>query len=146
MALVGVKHAMRSQAVAGARSDIGDVVVEHIADTAAQTNAPGLALIFKQTKFDRAGVGREHRDIDAVAAGGHAERLGFAYEGTFRRAVVVKGRNRDTAWFSVTDGDWQRLEPAFAAWLAPANFDALGRQRQALSDLTAEALTRTPSR
>ena len=69
-----------------------------------------------------------------------AKRLGFTYEGTFRQAVVVKGRNRDTAWFSVTDGEWQRLEPAFAAWLAPANFDALGQQRQSLSDLTAAAL------
>jgi RimJ/RimL family protein N-acetyltransferase len=68
-----------------------------------------------------------------------AKRLGFSYEGTFRQAVVVKGRNRDTAWFSVTDGEWQRLEPAFAAWLAPANFDALGQQRQSLSALTAPA-------
>jgi RimJ/RimL family protein N-acetyltransferase len=71
-----------------------------------------------------------------------AERLGFTYEGTFRQAVVVKGRNRDTAWFSITDGEWQRLRPAFAAWLAPGNFDALGRQHQSLSDLTAAALLR----
>ena len=75
-----------------------------------------------------------------------AKRLGFTYEGTFRQAVVVKGRNRDTAWFSVTDSEWQGLEPAFAAWLAPANFDALGQQRQALSALTAAALAGTPSR
>ncbi len=75
-----------------------------------------------------------------------AKRLGFTYEGTFRQAVVVKGRNRDTAWFSVTDSEWQRLEPAFAAWLAPANFDALGQQRQSLSALTAAALASTPSR
>ena len=75
-----------------------------------------------------------------------AKRLGFTYEGTFRQAVVVKGRNRDTAWFSVTDDEWKRLEPAFAAWLAPANFDALGQQRQSLSALTAAALARRPSR
>ncbi len=74
-----------------------------------------------------------------------AKRLGFTYEGTFRQAVVVKGRNRDTAWFSVTDSEWQWLGPAFAAWLAPANFDALGHQRQSLSDLTAAALTSTSS-
>jgi hypothetical protein len=60
--------------------------------------------------------------------------------------VVVKGRNRDTAWFSVTDGDWQRLEPAFSAWLDPANFDGAGLQRQSLSKLTAVALAaRQPS-
>ena len=69
-----------------------------------------------------------------------ATRLGFTYEGTFRQAMVVKGRNRDTAWYAMTDGDWTRLRPAFTAWLDPSNFDAAGRQRTALSDLTAAAL------
>ena len=50
--------------------------------------------------------------------------------------AVVKGRNRDTTWFAVTDGDWPALSAAFAAWLDPANFDAEGRQRRRLSDLT----------
>ncbi len=65
-----------------------------------------------------------------------AERLGFQYEGTFRKAVVVKGRNRDTAWFSVTDDEWPALQGLFARWLDAANFDAEGRQRVAFSDLT----------
>jgi len=65
-----------------------------------------------------------------------AQRLGFSYEGVFRQATVVKGRNRDTAWFSVIDGEWPALREAFAAWLAPANFDRQGRQRERLSDLT----------
>jgi RimJ/RimL family protein N-acetyltransferase len=65
-----------------------------------------------------------------------AERLGFHYEGTFRKAVVVKGRNRDTAWFSVTDDEWPALRGIFARWLDAANFDAEGRQRVALSALT----------
>ena len=66
-----------------------------------------------------------------------AERFGFSFEGVFRQATVVKGRNRDTAWFAMTDGDWRCLKPAWEAWLAPANFDADGRQRLGLGALTA---------
>ena len=69
-----------------------------------------------------------------------ALRLGFTYEGTFRNHMIVKGENRDTAWFSITDADWRALAPAHAAWLDDANFDADGRQRQSLSDLTGRAL------
>jgi RimJ/RimL family protein N-acetyltransferase len=69
-----------------------------------------------------------------------AQRLGLSYEGVFRQATVVKGRNRDTAWFAAVDGEWPRLRDAFAAWLDPANFDEAGRQRVALSALTAPVL------
>ena len=68
-----------------------------------------------------------------------AERLGFRFEGVFRQAVVTKGRNRDTAWFAMTDGDWSALSPAYDRWLAPANFEDPGRgtgQRVSLSALT----------
>ncbi|MDP4031242.1 MAG: GNAT family protein [Pseudorhodobacter sp.] len=65
-----------------------------------------------------------------------AQRLGFSYEGIFRQATIVKGRNRDTAWFAVIDAEWPGLSEAYQAWLAPANFDAQGRQRERLSDLT----------
>lgn len=65
-----------------------------------------------------------------------AQRLGFSYEGTFRQMMVIKGRNRDTAWFSVIDREWPALRAAFEAWLDPANFDAAGTQRERLSDLT----------
>jgi RimJ/RimL family protein N-acetyltransferase len=61
-----------------------------------------------------------------------AERLGFAYEGRFRNALVYKGRNRDTDWFAMTDQDWAALRPAYDAWLDPSNFDEAGRQREAL--------------
>ena len=66
-----------------------------------------------------------------------AQRLGFSYEGIFRQAGVVKGRNRDTAWFAAIDSEWPALKEAFLAWLAPSNFDAQGRQRERLGDMTA---------
>lgn len=69
-----------------------------------------------------------------------ALRLGFAFEGLFRQAVVVKGRNRDTAWFSIIDQEWPALRAAFQRWLAPDNFDESGIQRGRLSELTAQAL------
>jgi RimJ/RimL family protein N-acetyltransferase len=71
---------------------------------------------------------------------GAAQRLGFSYEGTFRQAVVYKGRSRDSAWFSILDGEWPPLREAFERWLAPANFDADGRQRTSLSGLTGPLL------
>nr|WP_245875451.1 GNAT family protein [Tabrizicola aquatica] len=65
-----------------------------------------------------------------------AQRLGFSFEGVFRNHMLVKGRNRDTAWFSVIDSEWPALAEAFSVWLSPTNFDAKGRQRERLSDLT----------
>jgi RimJ/RimL family protein N-acetyltransferase len=61
-----------------------------------------------------------------------AERLGFTFEGIFRQHMVVKGRSRDTAWFSMLDHEWPARKKAFEAWLDPANFETDGRQRQSL--------------
>jgi RimJ/RimL family protein N-acetyltransferase len=69
-----------------------------------------------------------------------AQRLGFSYEGIFRQALVYKGRNRDTAWFSITDREWPALQAAHEQWLAPENFDAQGHQIVSLSGLTAPLL------
>jgi RimJ/RimL family protein N-acetyltransferase len=66
-----------------------------------------------------------------------ALRLGFTFEGIFRQHMVVKGRNRNTAWFSMLDREWPARKEAFEAWLAPANFDSEGRQRQSLGRLQA---------
>ncbi|TMC73911.1 MAG: GNAT family N-acetyltransferase, partial [Chloroflexi bacterium] len=66
-----------------------------------------------------------------------AERFGFVYEGVFRQHMVVKGRNRDTAWFSMTDGEWPVRRTAFKAWLSPENFDENGRQRRSLAAVRA---------
>ncbi len=62
-----------------------------------------------------------------------AKRFGFAAEGLFRQHMVVKGRNRDTAWFAMTDADWAAIKPNYLAWLAPGNFDANGRQHAKLA-------------
>ena len=64
-----------------------------------------------------------------------AARLGFAEEGLFRQHMIVKGRNRDTAWFSMLDSEWPRAKRAFALWLAPENFDAQGRRKLGLADI-----------
>lgn len=69
-----------------------------------------------------------------------AERFGFTYEGHFRRATIVKGRSRDTAWFAMIDEEWPALKGAYERWLDPANFDAEGQQRESLRVLTAQAL------
>ena len=72
-------------------------------------------------------------NLPSRAAG---QRLGLSFEGVFRQALVVKGRNRDTAWFAAIDGEWPALREAFGAWLSPQNFDANGQQIERLSDLT----------
>lgn len=69
-----------------------------------------------------------------------AQRLGFSYEGLFRNHMVVKGRNRDTAWYSITVEEWPDLKAAYERWLAPDNFDAAGRQKMRLSELTGPLL------
>ena len=61
-----------------------------------------------------------------------AERLGFVYEGTFRQAVVYKGRSRDTAWFAMIDKEWEANKRAFEQWLSEDNFDQQGKQKESL--------------
>lgn len=69
-----------------------------------------------------------------------AQRLGLSFEGVFRQHMIIKGRNRDTAWLATIDAEWPALEQAFETWLDPSNFDASGRQKIALRDLTAPVL------
>lgn len=64
-----------------------------------------------------------------------ALRYGFQFEGVFRKHLVIKGKNRDTAWYAMTDDDWKIVKPAFEAWLAPSNFDAAGKQIRTLASL-----------
>jgi len=72
-----------------------------------------------------------------------AQRLGFSFEGVFRQATIVKGRNRDTAWYAAIDYEWPALKEAFLQWLSPSNFDEQGKQRARLSVLTAPILNQS---
>ncbi len=84
--------------------------------------------------FDDLGVRRLEWKCDALNEPSRkaALRFGFQYEGIFRQHFIVKGRNRDTAWYAMLDKDWQRIRAAFEAWLQPGNFDAAGRQKAKL--------------
>jgi RimJ/RimL family protein N-acetyltransferase len=66
-----------------------------------------------------------------------AQRYGFTFEGVFRQHMIIKGRNRDTAWFSILDSEWPARKLAFERWLNPDNFDKDGRQKQSLAALNA---------
>ena len=89
--------------------------------------------------FDELGYRRYEWKCDTLNAPSRAAaaRLGFKHEGLFRQAVVNKGRNRDTDWFSIIDSEWPALKRAYQAWLAPANFDSEGRQKRGLAELIA---------
>ncbi len=95
-------------------------------------------FLMMRRAFDECGYRRYEWKTNSHNAASRAAalRLGFRFEGIFRQADVVKGHNRDTAWFAMTDGDWPALKAAFSRWLDPANFDAEGRQRVSLSALT----------
>ena len=73
-----------------------------------------------------------------------ALRFGFTFEGIFRQHMIVKARNRDTAWFSMLDGEWPERKENFERWLHPSNFDAAGKQRLSLSTLNGKADAATP--
>jgi RimJ/RimL family protein N-acetyltransferase len=119
----------------------GSIEVGHLAFSPAlqrTTAATEAMALMMATAFDELGYRRYEWKCDALNGPSRraALRLGFVYEGTFRQASVVRGRNRDTAWFSVTDIEWPRLKAAFGQWLAPGNFGPDGRQRVSLSALT----------
>ncbi len=99
-------------------------------------------FLFAKYLFDVLGYRRYEWKCDALNAPSRraAQRFGFTYEGHFRRAVINKGRSRDTTWFAMIAEEWPSLKAAYETWLAPANFDAKGQQKQSLSALTAAAL------
>lgn len=131
--------------------EAGTIEVGHIAyaPELQRTRAATEAMFHLMPWVFEAGYRRYEWKCDALNGPSRraAERLGFSFEGIFRQAAVVKGRNRDTAWYACIDGDWPALRAAYETWLDPANFDAHGRQRQALSDLTGPILAaRDPPR
>ena len=93
--------------------------------------------LFAQHAFDALGYRRFEWKCDVLNAPSRraAERFGFNFEGVFRSHMVVKGKNRDTAWFAITDADWPRIKAGMERWLDPGNFDEDGRQRRALREV-----------
>jgi RimJ/RimL family protein N-acetyltransferase len=97
--------------------------------------------LFARHVFDDLGYRRYEWKCNALNAPSQsaAKRLGFSFEGIFRQHMIVRGRNRDTAWYSMLDHEWPLLKAGFEAWLVPGNFDAKGRQRASLATLRAAA-------
>jgi len=114
----------------------GSIEVGHVyfSPLAQRTRVATEAMYLMMRRAFELGYRRYEWKCDALNAPSRAaaERFGFCYEGVFRQATVVKGRNRDTAWYAAIDGEWPMLAAAFEQWLAPENFDASGQQRRRL--------------
>lgn len=115
---------------------VGSIEVGHLHFSPAlqRTAAATEAMFLMMQRAFELGYRRYEWKCDALNASSRraALRLGFSFEGIFRQATVYKGRNRDTAWFSITDGEWPAIRDEFERWLDPANFDAHGRQSSKL--------------
>ncbi|MGB4072435.1 GNAT family N-acetyltransferase [Pseudomonas sp.] len=118
----------------------GCIEIGHIAFGRAMQRTPGsteAVWLLARHAFDDLGYRRLEWKCNALNARSMraAERLGFSHEGLFRQHMLVKGQNRDTAWFAIIDGEWPARREAFKRWLATDNFDAEGLQKQRLEDL-----------
>ena len=131
---VGLASYLRIDPAAGS-IEVGHL---HYSPLLQRTPAATEAMFLMMERAFNLGYRRYEWKCDALNAPSRAaaQRLGFTFEGIFRQAVVVKGRNRDTAWFSIIDAEWPALANAFRRWLDPANFDPQGKQRERLSTLT----------
>jgi RimJ/RimL family protein N-acetyltransferase len=130
---VGVASYLRIRP-AGGSLEVGHI---HYSPALSRTAAATEAMFLMMERAFELGYRRYEWKCDALNAASCAAalRLGFTREGVFRQATVYKGRNRDTAWFSILDTEWPALREAFRGWLDPANFDSSGCQRRRLSDL-----------
>jgi RimJ/RimL family protein N-acetyltransferase len=135
---VGVASFMRIDANFGV-IEVGNINYSPaLQRTTAATEAMYLMM---RRAFDELGYRRYEWKCDELNAPSRraAERLGFRFEGIFRQHMVYKGRNRNTAWFSIIDEEWPALKQAYEAWLSSDNFDADSRQRRDLKALIAES-------
>ena len=135
---VGLASLMRIDVASGV-IEVGHINFSpRLKQTCAATES--MYLMMKRV-FDDLGYRRYEWKCDSLNAPSRtaAERYGFRFEGVFRQAIVYKGRNRDTAWYSVIDKEWPALKSAFERWLSGDNFDPQGRQRNRLSTLTKQA-------
>jgi RimJ/RimL family protein N-acetyltransferase len=131
---VGMASYLRITPAAGV-IEVGHIsYAPRLQKTAAATEAMYLMMC---RAFDELGYRRYEWKCDALNAPSRraALRLGFTFEGAFRQAIIYKGRNRDTAWYSLLDTEWPAVKQAFELWLSPANFDTAGRQRRCLASL-----------
>ena len=124
------------------RPDTGVIEVGHIAYAPALQRTPlgtEAQYLLARYAFETLGYRRYEWKCNARNAASRraAERYGFTFEGIFRQHMIVKGKNRDTAWFSIIDSEWPDRRVAFERWLAPANFDADGRQKASLASFMA---------
>jgi RimJ/RimL family protein N-acetyltransferase len=105
------------------------------------TAATEAIFLLARHAFDDLGYRRLEWKCNALNAASRraALRFGFAFEGVFRNHLVVKGRNRDTAWYAIVDEEWPAIRRGFESWLDPNNFDSEGRQRRRLEALIAQA-------
>jgi len=128
---VGVASLMRINAAHGV-IEVGHICHSPVAQKTAMTTE--MLYLFGCRVFDELGYRRFEWKCNAAnqASRNAAERFGFTFEGIFRQAMVVKGANRDTAWYSIIDSEWPLLRGAFEAWLSPDNFDENGQQIQSL--------------
>jgi RimJ/RimL family protein N-acetyltransferase len=118
--------------------DMGSIEVGHIrySPLLQRTRAATEAMyLLARRAFDELGYRRYEWKCDDLNAASRraAERLGFVHEGTFRQDRIYNGRNRDTAWYSITDAEWPAIRGALEAWLEPSNFDERGEQRTRLA-------------
>lgn len=123
--------------------EMGVIEVGHLCYSPALQRRPAATeamYLMARRAFEELGYRRYEWKCDSLNGPSRraAERLGFRYEGTFRQAVVVKGRNRDNAWFSITDDEWPAIRTSLERWLDPSNFDAAGGQRRSLDSFRSE--------
>ena len=104
---------------------------------ARSTVATEANYLFARYVFEELGYRRYEWKCDSLnkPSRNAAIRFGFSYEGHFRRAVIIRGRSRDTSWFSMIDEEWPALKAAYQAWLDPSNFDNAGRQIKSLAEM-----------
>jgi RimJ/RimL family protein N-acetyltransferase len=104
------------------------------------TAATEAIYLMAHHAFDELGYRRLEWKCNALNAPSRraADRYGFAFDGIFREHMIVKGRNRDTAWYAIVDADWPRIRAGFEAWLDPSNFTPDGSQRAGLAALIAQ--------
>ena len=118
--------------------EAGSIEVDHIHYSPLLQRRRGATeaqYLLMRCAFDDLGYRRYEWKCDALNAPSRAAAvpLGFRYEGTFRQALVIKGRNRDTAWYSIIDDEWPLVDRVLCSWLAPKNLDDRGRQKSSLS-------------